>query len=323
MFLPGIDTAELTSGIPEVIIVGVPPSLNGSACPNPVSDGCSQRYYELTPSPCNSEVSQCVAQQAAGGADMLLQFVWDEVLPAVIAQLGLIRGDVSITGYSLGGLTSCYAASARPMDFQRAFCMSPSVWWNSGELAHTIQSNYNDIGVKPESIVMMVGTQEGPSIILSNYDPQPWTVYISDVVTAWQNIGMGNEGTQVSSGLVTSDLVYFTTEGGVHNIINWVEIVSYSLSLMYASSYPVNYLQSLVRNKWVYPSPPVDDCSSDDSSDVAFILCVVGLLVLLPANVHWILRALNLVKGGSGDEKLLANESTKSNVERSEALNIP
>jgi hypothetical protein len=39
-------------------------------------------------------------------------------------------GEVSIAGGSLGGLSSCYAASKMPLVFQRALCMSPSNCFN-------------------------------------------------------------------------------------------------------------------------------------------------------------------------------------------------
>lgn len=111
--------------------VGVPAAANGTACPSSASS-CSQRTYELTPTDCDIELNNCVSTQAYGGAPTFIDFVYDDVIPAVMRQLGLQAGEISSYGFSFGGLTACWAASTRPLQFQRGFCASPSVWWNYG-----------------------------------------------------------------------------------------------------------------------------------------------------------------------------------------------
>ena len=49
---------------------------------------------------------------ATGGADRLLTWMADDVLKAVLAEIGMDVADVAIAGGSLGGLTSCHASSA-------------------------------------------------------------------------------------------------------------------------------------------------------------------------------------------------------------------
>jgi predicted alpha/beta superfamily hydrolase len=114
--------------------VGIPPGANGTACPS-TSDptiNCQQRVYELTPTDCDPTRNDCFETQAYGGMPTFIDFVYDEVIPAVMTQMGLEAGEISSFGYSLGGLTACWAASTRPLQFQRGFCASPSVWWNYG-----------------------------------------------------------------------------------------------------------------------------------------------------------------------------------------------
>ena len=53
---------------------------------------------------------------STGGSQLMLQWLDEVVIPAVLAKLGegrsVARGEVSITGGSVGGLTPCYAAVA-------------------------------------------------------------------------------------------------------------------------------------------------------------------------------------------------------------------
>lgn len=62
---------------------------------------------------------------------------------------------------SFGGLMACYAAGTRPLQFARAFCTSPSVWWNAGDLAGIVKDSYAASGNKPQAVTISVGTQEG------------------------------------------------------------------------------------------------------------------------------------------------------------------
>jgi hypothetical protein len=99
--------AVLNGGLPELIIIGVPAATNGTACQDPVADQCSQRSYELTPTPCDSSVCQCNANQPYGGADVFLSFVWEEVIPDVFQDLQMLQGEVSITGFRWVSHASC------------------------------------------------------------------------------------------------------------------------------------------------------------------------------------------------------------------------
>jgi predicted alpha/beta superfamily hydrolase len=79
-----------------MIIIGVPPGLNGTVCP---SGTCNQRYYEYTPTDCEPSVSQCTPSQPSGGGDIFLQFVSDNVIPAVFTELNLDQGEIAISGF--------------------------------------------------------------------------------------------------------------------------------------------------------------------------------------------------------------------------------
>ena len=73
-------------------------------------------------------------------------------------KLGLTLGEVSITGFSLGGLITVYATGTT--QFQRGFAQSPSVWWNIGDVATQLTDAYNSNGGKrPVAEVVQLGTE--------------------------------------------------------------------------------------------------------------------------------------------------------------------
>ena len=106
----------------------------------------------------NSE--SCISGEygPTGGTDLLLQWIDQDILPAVMAKLNMTLGEVSITGGSLGGLTSCYAVSARPDLFSRAVCSSPSNCFNTGQMATEITANYAATGKAPKTVIQFLGS---------------------------------------------------------------------------------------------------------------------------------------------------------------------
>lgn len=106
--------------IPPMIVVGVPYLVN--------------RQHELTP-----VASEATAKNfpAAGGADVTLQFISDEVLPWVDAHYPTLPTRL-LAGHSLGGLFALYAMTARPDVFRIVLAMSPLVEWNEGAFSSQV-----------------------------------------------------------------------------------------------------------------------------------------------------------------------------------------
>lgn len=86
-----------------------------------------------------------------GGSSLLLEWVRSDVVPAVLTALGLQLGEITLHGFSLGGLTACYGAATRPDLFARAWCASPSVWWNYGGESSQILQTDNLTTIKKSS----------------------------------------------------------------------------------------------------------------------------------------------------------------------------
>ncbi|ALK10894.1 alpha/beta hydrolase [Blastochloris viridis] len=67
-----------------------------------------------------------------GGADTFLDFVADEVLPAIGRELPLDPARRALFGHSFGGLCTLYALFTRPALFRTYAAASPSIWFNDG-----------------------------------------------------------------------------------------------------------------------------------------------------------------------------------------------
>ena len=166
--------------------------------------------------------------------------------------------------------------------------MSPSVWWNAGEFAELLKVNYEETQMLPTSIVMTVGTQEayswmglGPDIVAT------WDSIIQSVADSFASIGLGSgpvspsqihpDGSYHAS--LQSNLVYVLYEGGMHNMVNQVDLISYAVPLAYSYDYPSQNGAKAQRNTLMtvrYPLPSSSSESSDDNSDKS---TVVGLSV--------------------------------------------
>jgi hypothetical protein len=221
--------------------------------------------------------------------------------------------EVAITGFSLGGLMSCYASSYMPAEFQRAFCMSPSVWWNIADLADIIETNFEVSGIAPKSVVMHIGTEEGVSYMTTLNPPTVWTDCVDDVLQAWQSIGLGNiddDGPTDDADMhatLNSNLVYFQSIGGVHSAVSWADAFVYGLPLMYASDFRNSYMQQRNMKEIIkYPSLDVSTNSEDGNDPNPGLVAGISIVsVILIAT--WIFCCCYFVKNKNSNKDGGAN----------------
>jgi len=263
-FAGGFDRAVLTGAVPETIMVGLPQN----------ATGC-ERQLELT-------FSKGVATNArwcpqAGGNAKYFAFIQTTVVPAVLANLNLIIGEVSITGASYGGLTSCYAASALPKYFQRAFCQSPSVNWNYGQLEGVIMTNAKQLGL-PKSVVMYIGTTEMEAPQFANPERTKtvtWYYWIEKIAAAWR-----------AAGLDSSNFSLFTVSGGQHDSTAWATAFSEGIIQMYTPGFTAPFQEQYAagRNLNVIfpksPAPGTASTASTSTSTTTPIVVVVAVSII-------------------------------------------
>lgn len=120
----GVDNLMQSGAIPsDLVIIGVP-YVGGDIEGN--------RRAEFVFEACDGEKLACAAGPPYIGVGEYMEFIKSLVVPQVMLSIGMEKGDVAVAGMSLGALASCAMASADPAYFQRALCLSPSVWWNFG-----------------------------------------------------------------------------------------------------------------------------------------------------------------------------------------------
>ncbi len=96
----GFDELNDVGAVPEVVLIGIPYSDYGSACPSGSNPYCYQRTYELTPTDCDPTRNMCSPDQVYGGMDLYFDFVYDSVIPAVLDAMGSFElGEVSSVGF--------------------------------------------------------------------------------------------------------------------------------------------------------------------------------------------------------------------------------
>lgn len=221
-FPGGFDRAVLSGAVPETIMIGLPQ--NGTSC---------ERQYELT----FSQTIRDLSCTQSGGSDVYFDFIQQTVVPAVLAQLNLTLASVSMAGVSYGGLTSCYAASARPQYFSRVFCQSPSTWWNYGQLNQVIGTNAlnmtNGTGL-PSSVSFYIGTIEMEVPQCANAACSvtiPWFDYVNDTLYAF-----------LAAGVPASSLFFYTLNGrckwaGVPYLVHYTKPNTYRASTSATCNY--------------------------------------------------------------------------------------
>ena len=339
-FNGGFDVGTASGSAPESIIIGIPAGMNGTACPTVNGTTiCNQRFYEMTPTQCNATINDCEPTQAYGGTDLFLEFTL-QVVDSVLSELQLELGELSSFGFSLGGLTACYAVTAFPRDFSRGFCASPSVWWNSGELASIIKNNYANNSITPKAIVITAGTQEGTGYLtLGEASPIPWLVFINEVNDAFLSIGMGitnqtiHDSTEVHEDgsmfpSVKSNLVFLTYTGGIHVTTQWIDVFSYGYPLLYAYDYPYSFDNNTKFQKnsyvsFVYPTSSSycsavtdDDARNSDDDDnggmeetYLIILCVFAAIIaaLLGLVVYLLFLVKNLTSNSTKKDQIVTD----------------
>jgi enterochelin esterase-like enzyme len=295
----GIDGLMAIGALPETVFIGVPGAATGLYCnASQVAAGlCRQRNYEFTPTQCDParNVPHCggVAWTPTGGGDILLDFVVDEVIPAVM-RAPQLRGvfsvaDIGIAGYSLGGLMACYAAGTRARVFTRALCESPSVYYNDGQLLDQIAIAFRASGgAKPKSVVMTVGSQENAPMKGNKF----WLDYCTATIEAFVQIGLGpmpradlpvHPDGNPQPALTSSNAILLFSQGGMHSLNQWLQMIGFSMPLLFQSQYPGGPFENMRQRdfdiQWVYP--PADSAPSSGPKN-EFTQTQVAVAALVP-----------------------------------------
>ncbi len=107
-----------------------------------------------------------------GGADEFLDFLEDELMPAIAEQWPINRSRQLLFGHSLGGLFALHALSARPRLFSHYVAGSPSVWWGENAVLKELEALVNAANAgsavppaQPVQLLLAIGADELPDML--------------------------------------------------------------------------------------------------------------------------------------------------------------
>lgn len=100
----------------------------------------------------------------AGGADAFLAFIENELKPAVNARFAVNASREALMGHSFGGLFTLYALHQRPESFSDYVAVSPSLWWNFGDLFNAYCGERQTAPIAAPSVLVMRGSEEGTRV---------------------------------------------------------------------------------------------------------------------------------------------------------------
>jgi predicted alpha/beta superfamily hydrolase len=174
--------------------------------------GGTARIYEYTPTEDSGYCSTSVSNDC-GGADVYLDFVEDELLPAARGRYRTEAGRVGIAGSSLGGLVSMYACWTRPTAFDRCGVVSPSLWWDGDWIMGQVAG---DPGPKRDLMIYVDAGTSGDGL--------------SDVITFARDLSTKTGGLAYTVG---DDLLCLVGQDMAHNEGAWQLRAPWMLEWLY------------------------------------------------------------------------------------------
>lgn len=124
-----------------------------------------ERTLDYTPPLLDARYKGQKNPRQAGQADAFIDFIADELKPAVSARFAVNTSREALVGHSFGGLFTLYALHQRPGSFSDYVAVSPSLWWNFGDLfnAYCGERQTALTAVEPRVLVLR-GSDEGTRV---------------------------------------------------------------------------------------------------------------------------------------------------------------
>jgi predicted alpha/beta superfamily hydrolase len=137
--------------MPPVVLVGI---LN------------TDRTRDLTPTRGNKDEQE--AFPTAGGGERFLDFIEQELVPAVDARYRTVPLRL-YAGHSLGGLLGVHALFSRPGLFRAVVAASPSLLWDDALLSREARAAKPGVGACPRALFLTLGGQEAVPLVLEDF----------------------------------------------------------------------------------------------------------------------------------------------------------
>ena len=134
--------------IPPALVVAVP--------------NTGDRTRDLTPTTSDTSF------HTAGGADRMLAFLADELLPHIDSTYPTYPFRILI-GHSFGGLFALYAWLSRPETFRAYVAISPSLWWDGERLVDSLAARLPRAPAPGGWLYATMGSQEPPQAMIGPF----------------------------------------------------------------------------------------------------------------------------------------------------------
>ena len=108
-----------------------------------------------------TEDAELIARYPTQGQSIRFrQFLTDEVLPLVEARYRT-NGETALMGESLAGLFVVETFLKEPQMFDAYVAVSPSLWWDGGQLARQAGAHLRDHSNDPRTLILTIGDEGG------------------------------------------------------------------------------------------------------------------------------------------------------------------
>jgi predicted alpha/beta superfamily hydrolase len=157
-FATMVEAARLQARRPARTGVG-PLAVIGIGYPTEAPFDEARRSRDFTPWPAAAPA----ARPEMGGADVFLDFLAQDLIPAVESHIAVDPARRGLFGHSLGGLFALHVLFTRPGLFSVYAACSPSLWWSPARLAAEERNFIAGGGAAGRRLMLAVGGAEEPA----------------------------------------------------------------------------------------------------------------------------------------------------------------
>ncbi len=150
---PAVDTPA--QRLSPLLVVGV-------GYPGDAALHGGRRTWDFLPpprDPASSDTQRARLRAEPGGAAAFLNFLVDQLRPALQARYPVRPDGHVLAGHSLGGYFALHALVQRPQAFQRYAAISPSLWWDGERLVDEMAQAQ----LQRARVLLAVASEEMPS----------------------------------------------------------------------------------------------------------------------------------------------------------------
>ncbi|WP_413375799.1 alpha/beta hydrolase [Alkalihalobacillus sp. 1P02AB] len=121
-----------------------------------------RRFFDYTIHATNDESPEGMKLPEVGGADPFLQFIEQQLKPAIAQRIPVNHNRQAIFGHSLGGFFALHTLFHHPECFQTYIAGSPSLWWKNRYLLENLEDSCSKLSQQSQqkNLYLAIGSEE-------------------------------------------------------------------------------------------------------------------------------------------------------------------